>query len=321
MKRYLMPALLIMLACLTGLVSAQTPEPTQIMRPTQSPMPTQTSTAAQMPEPTQTPYIIYVVVTATPEPDPAVQPIQIVQDTETPIINRVTEDPGITLVNPGSAAGTGQGGDGITIVNPGSASGEYAGTVDDLIQIVVATVMADPNAGAGAGNGSPAAGSGGGALVHLADGSSCTMSFTLLSEPTYPAGSLIPRGEVFWKEWLIQNTGTCTWTQDWEFVFDSGWQIGNTRFHMNRTTAPGETLNVRLAMVPDQKQDGNYYSTYIFEAPDGTRYGTITSSYTVKGASYFAKPTEKPRDNCKKPPCTPPWYEDPCWPPFFPWWW
>ena len=91
MKRYLMPALLIMLACLTGLVSAQTPEPTQIMRPTQSPMPTQTSTAAQMPEPTQTPYIIYVVVTATPEPDPAVQPIQIVQDTETPIINRVTE--------------------------------------------------------------------------------------------------------------------------------------------------------------------------------------------------------------------------------------
>ena len=44
MRRSIIPILLLVMACLTGIVSAQTLEPTQ------------------------TPYIIYVVVTATPEP-------------------------------------------------------------------------------------------------------------------------------------------------------------------------------------------------------------------------------------------------------------
>ena len=253
--------------------------------------------SAQTPEPTQTPYIIYVVVTATPTPEPTQVPetIQIVQD-DVPVINRPVTSEDISLVNGGTGnPGTGDGST-ITIANQTGGSSAYASSVDELVERVVATVMAEANTAAG---GIELAGSTGGALVRQSDGSTCTMNFQLLSELTYPAGSIIPRGEVFWKEWLIQNTGTCTWTADWEFVFDSGWQIGNTRFHMNRTTAPGQTLNVRLAMIPDQKQDGNYYSTYAFEAPDGTRYGTITSSYTVKAPSYFAKPTEKVCDRCK----------------------
>jgi hypothetical protein len=236
--------------------------------------------SAQTVEPTQTPYIIYIVVTATPEPE-ATEDITIVRSTP------IAEEP-ITLVN-GGAAASGQGSD-ITVTNPTTAGGDYAGTTDELVQRIVATVMAQTSSVAG-GNAAASTSSytgNGGAVVRNSDGSGCTMSFELVSEPTYPAGSIIPRGAVFWKEWLIRNTGTCTWTPDWEFVFDSGWQIGNTRFHMNRTTAPGETLNVRLAMVPDQKQNGNYYSTYAFEAPDGTRFGTITSSYTVQDPSYFS---------------------------------
>ena len=45
MKRVILPVLFLLLACFTGIVTAQTPEPTQ------------------------TPYIIYVVITATPEPE------------------------------------------------------------------------------------------------------------------------------------------------------------------------------------------------------------------------------------------------------------
>ena len=305
MKRHLMLALFLALACLTGFVSAQTPEPTQT------------------PQPTQTPYIIYVVVTATPtpEPEPTVEPIQIVQVEDVPLISRSAENPAISLVNNGSSANPGAAGNVISIVNSDGASGGFAISVDELVERVVATVSADANTAVGSNNFIGSGNTAGGAVVHLADGSTCTMNFTLLSEPTYPAGAIVPCGEIFWKEWLIQNTGTCTWTADWEFVFNSGWQIGNTRFHMNRTTAPGETLNVRLAMVPDQKQDGNYYSTYIFEAPDGTQYGTITSSYTVKPISYFAKPTEKACENCK--PKHEPWFykhDDHCYPPPPPWW-
>ena len=293
MKKTILPLLLSALAILTGIVSAQTPEPTQ------------------------TPYIIYVVVTATPTPEPTGQSetIELVQDDTIPVITRPGSSDGISLVNGGTDSGSTAESGTITIANQTGGS-SYATSVDDLIQLVVATVTAGNSTAAG---GTENAGSTGGALVRQSDGSTCTMNFQLVSEPTYPAGSIIPRGEVFWKEWVLLTTGSCTWTPDWEFVFDSGWQIGNTRFHMNRTTAPGQTLTVRLAMVPDQKQDGNYYSTYAFEAPDGTRYGTITSSYTVKAPSYFVKPTEKVCDRCKpqhgrpagpecRPYCPPPWW-------------
>ena len=291
MKKHILPVLFLMLACLTGIVTAQTPEPTQ------------------------TPYIIYVVVTATPEPE------MLQSVSEEPAIMRPTAAEPITLQNEQSGSVSPDSGSEVTIVNNTSS---YATTVDELVQRVVSTVTAGTGAVTTAGGTQDYSGTGG-ALVHLADGTTCTMNFMLISEPTYPAGAIIPRGELFWKEWVIQNIGTCTWTPEWEFVFDSGWQIGNTRFHMNRTTAPGETLNVRLAMVPDQRDDGNYYSTYVFEAPDGTQYGTITSSYTVKPYSYFAKPTPDPRNNNRRPPDR----RDPCdrrpwdfWccPPPPPWW-
>ena len=294
MRRSVLPIILLMLACLTGIVSAQSPEPTQ------------------------TPYVIYVVVTATPTPEEAViqKATEAPAEEEISIVRPTAVEP-ITLINNGT--GTVSGGEEITITNPNSNT--YATTADELVERIVATVMASTNTMAGGSGAAQDYSSTGGAIVHLNDGSACTMNFQLLNEPTYPAGAIIPRGEVFWKEWNIQKTGTCTWDSSWEFVFDSGWQIGNTRFHMNRTTAPGQTLNVRLAMVPDQKQDGNYYSTYAFEAPDGTRYGTITSSYTVRSPSYFAKPTEVPWN--KKPqhgrPAGPvdwPWGPPPC----YSWW-
>lgn len=262
-KRIIPVLMLLFLTCFVGMVSAQTPEPTQ------------------------TPYIIYVVVTATPEPVTETLPEDDAQ------IHRPTSADVIELSNSGESSGE----EAITITN--TTSNDYAATTDELVSRIVATVMAQTGTTAGGDGSTQINSSAGGAIVHQSDGSTCTMNFQLVNEPTYPAGAVIPRGEVFWKEWNIKNTGTCTWTPEWEFVFDSGWQIGNTRFHMNRTTAPGQTLNVRLAMVPDQKQDGNYYSTYIFEAPDGTRYGTITSSYTVRAASYFVKPTQIPWD--KKP--------------------
>ena len=237
--------------------------------------------AAQVPEPTQTPYIIYIVVTPTPEP--------------------AAEDE-IVIQRPAERENNQ-----ITIVNQTTTGSSTAGTTEELVQRVVATVMAQASTTAGGNttvisNSSAAAGT----TVRLSDGSTCSASFQLVSEPSYPAGSIIPRGAVFWKEWQLLNTGTCTWTPEWSFVFDSGWQIGNTRFAMNRTTPPGSALTVRLAMVPDQKWNGNYYSTYAFEAPDGTRFGTITSSYTVKDASYFApKPTIPPM---------PPIHGYPAWP-------
>ena len=252
-----------------------------------------------IPQPTQTPYVIYVVVTPTPE--------------DITIRNPRESESEITIVNQG-------GNSSVPVIDTAETDPSGMSASDELVAEIVATLMAQLNTTAGGTeqttgyNAAP-----GGAVVRQSDGSTCTMNFELVSEPSYPAGSIVPRGAVFWKEWVIRNTGTCTWTPQWSFVFDSGWQIGNTRFSMNRTTAPGETLTVRLGMTPDQKQNGNYYSTYVFEAPDGTRGGKITSSYTVKNPSYFdPKPTASPEKT--KPqsgtPAGPVWPYSPC-PPYY----
>lgn len=264
-------------------------------------------------EPTQTPYVIYVVVTATPEP--AADPVIERPSAAVPVIERPSDaaaDTGVSLVNDSSTSAESSL---LSLVNENTS--EYE---DEIIRRVVATMYAQSNAAlpAAAATAVPVA-NGDQAIVRQSDGSTCTLSLEVLSEPTWQAGCAVPKNEVFWKEWVVRNTGTCTWTPDYYFVFDSGWQIGSTRFTMKKTTAPGETLTVRLGMTAQLESNRNYYSTYILEAPDGTRAGKITSSFTVRDAAYFA-PTATPAPR-PKPPSKPGPQNQPWGPPSCSWWW
>lgn len=239
--------------------------------------------SAQTPEPTQTPYMIYVVVTATPEPE-----------TETQIQRPAT--PAVSLVNSGTAVS-------------GSSSSA------NIVTLTNETITQDQSADGGIITKDTASAT--------SATSGCTIAFQVVSEPTYAAGCTVQRGQTFWKKWVIQNTGTCTWTPEYTFVFDSGWQIGSTRFSMNKTTAPGESLTVTLGMIPDQQRDGTYYSTYVLQAPDGTKGGTLTATYNVRGASWFA-PTATPipwnrpwEHGSQAGPVSEPYGS---WPWFWPWW-
>lgn len=129
-------------------------------------------------------------------------------------------------------------------------------------------------------------------VVQLPDGSTCTMGLEVVSEPTYASGAKIAEGEVFYKEWEVRNTGTCTWTKDYQFEFQKGWQIGSTRFNLRKETAPGETVNVQLGMTALLDPGDQYYSTYVLKSPTGVECGEITSKFTVVSGYYT--PTKKP---------------------------
>lgn len=180
------------------------------------------SPSAQSSSPTQTPYIVYVVVTATPEP---------------------TSE--ITIVNDSSKE--------ISIVNEES-------------DVAIVT----DNTDASVTKSSPA------------------LSMELVSEPTYGPGVSVPYGQVFSKQWLIRNTGTETWTTDYRFVFNSGWQIGNTYFNLTRDVAPGDTYTVTLWMTPNLDPGEDYFSTYALTSPNDEIVGYITSSFTVVGEFYYS---------------------------------
>ncbi len=129
-------------------------------------------------------------------------------------------------------------------------------------------------------------------LVQQPDGSICTLGLEVVSEPTFASGAKVAEGEVFYKEWEVRNTGTCTWTKDYQFEFQKGWQIGSTRFNIRKETAPGETVNVQLGMTALLSPGDQYYSTYVLKSPTGVECGEITSKFTVVSGYYT--PTKRP---------------------------
>lgn len=146
-------------------------------------------------------------------------------------------------------------------------------------------------------------------LVQLDNGSTCTMGLEVVSEPAYASGVKVAEGEVFYKEWLVRNTGTCTWTKDYQFEFKKGWQIGSTRFNVRKDTAPGETVNVQLGMTALLPPGDQYYSTYVLKSPSGVACGEITSKYTVVSSSYYYAPTPRPGwSRPGRPDKDDPWY-------------
>jgi hypothetical protein len=162
-------------------------------------------------------------------------------------------------------------------------------------------------------------------VVQLDNGSTCTMALEVVSEPTFASGVKVTEGEVFYKEWEVRNTGTCTWTKDYQFEFAKGWQIGNTRFNLRKDTAPGETVNVQLGMTALLPPGDQYYSTYVLKSPTGVGCGEITSKYTVVSAGYYS-PTKRPGpprpgrpapDDPHYPPQWNPWNR---WDSWDPWW-
>ncbi len=163
----------------------------------------------------------------------------------------------------------------------------------------------------------PADAASGQCVVQLDNSSTCTMALEVVSEPAYASGVKVAEGEVFYKEWEVRNTGTCTWTKDYQFEFKKGWQIGSTRFNVRKETAPGETVNVQLGMTALLSPGDQYYSTYILKSPTGVACGEITSKYTVV-SSYYYTPTKRPdwprpgRPDRDDP--TYPWYPYPWYP-------
>lgn len=191
--------------------------------------------------PTQTPYFIYVIVTAIPQP---------VEATQTPQIVYVTATPSPDLV---------------TISNESSFNPSETNNSDTSEQCT----------------------------IQQNDGSSCTMSLEVISEPAFASGVKVTENEVFYKEWEVRNTGTCIWTTDWKWVFKEGWQLGNTSFPVRKETIPGETVNVRLGMTNTLSQGMEYYSNYTLESPSGDQCGEISFYFSVVGSSYYL-PTSIP---------------------------
>jgi hypothetical protein len=81
----------------------------------------------------------------------------------------------------------------------------------------------------------------------------------------------------FVKTWRVKNTGSCTWTQDYNLVFISGNSMGAKQtVAFPAKVAPNQTIDLSVTMrAPTNK--GTYRGDWMLSSPNGTRFGTGSS--------------------------------------------
>ena len=80
-------------------------------------------------------------------------------------------------------------------------------------------------------------------------------------------------GEPFAKIWRIKNTGTCTWTINYQLFFADGSQMSSpNEIALHHEVLPGESIDLRVngyaPLVPDQ-----YFSEWFFRDELGNIFG------------------------------------------------
>jgi hypothetical protein len=120
-------------------------------------------------------------------------------------------------------------------------------------------------------------------------------SAQFLADVTYPDGSVVSRNSTFVKIWRIKNTGTCTWTPSYSFVFTAGDPMsGPSAVALAGNVNPGEYIEIPVTFTSPGK-NGNFRGYWKLRNSSGVLFGIGAQADTavwvdikVKGPSYVA---------------------------------
>ena len=99
-----------------------------------------------------------------------------------------------------------------------------------------------------------------------------------ITDVSIPDDTVLYPNQTFQKVWRIQNTGTCTWTPSYQFIFTSGHQLGSTTaVNLPRNVAPNETVDISVDMQAPNI-NGTYQGFWKMRNASGTTFGTSSSA-------------------------------------------
>ena len=103
---------------------------------------------------------------------------------------------------------------------------------------------------------------------------------SFVQDVTIPDGTEIAAGATFQKIWRLQNTGSCTWTSNYQIVFDQGNILGAAAVtSMPASVAPGQTVDIPISMIAPTI-NGSYSGYWKILNPSGTAFGVGASGTT-----------------------------------------
>ena len=96
---------------------------------------------------------------------------------------------------------------------------------------------------------------------------------TLISDGDIPDGTEMSPNEAFTKTWTFKNTGTCTWTTEFDIFFVSGDQMSAPSvLNFPQTVQPGQSVTISIPMVAPP-EPGTYTGYWIFADQGARRFG------------------------------------------------
>jgi len=94
-----------------------------------------------------------------------------------------------------------------------------------------------------------------------------------LGDVTIQDGSTFLPGASFTKTWRLKNTGTCTWTSEYDLVFADGWLMsGNQTQGLSGQVKPGESVDISINLKAPN-EPGDYQGLWMLRDAGGVLFG------------------------------------------------
>lgn len=89
---------------------------------------------------------------------------------------------------------------------------------------------------------------------------------------TIPDGTMVKPGATFEKTWSVQNTGTTTWTTEYQLIYLEGPQATTLFVKLAKAVAPGELAQITVKFVAPETK-GMYTGWWQLVSASGYRFG------------------------------------------------
>ncbi|MEK6588457.1 MAG: NBR1-Ig-like domain-containing protein [Chloroflexota bacterium] len=105
----------------------------------------------------------------------------------------------------------------------------------------------------------------------------CTNQARFVRDISIPDDTNVPAGDSFDKVWRLQNVGTCTWTPDYDVVFESGnIMAGPPSSPLPGTVVPQAEVDIRVSLKAPSA-DGTHRGNWKLRSGGGVLFGIGTS--------------------------------------------
>jgi hypothetical protein len=95
----------------------------------------------------------------------------------------------------------------------------------------------------------------------------------MVADISIPDGTDFKAGIPFTKAWRIKNAGTCTWNEQYDFIYSSGdAMFGPAVIDIRQTVKPGQTVDISIPMISPSRE-GTYSGYWKIRSHDGVVFG------------------------------------------------